>query len=96
LRQWRQPVRHTDLWRALRDERALITIGRAEIALLDLSSSETHHLYQQRAGRLCAAHHVEDPETGGGDALQPGAVIDVDSIGAARQARMALQVEQVL
>ena len=114
LRQWRQPVRHADLGRALRDERALIAVGRAEIALFDrlfrlhgrMSGPETQQLHQQRAGRLCAAHHVEealgapvgdaaaiDVEPGGGNALGSGAIVDVELGGAARQARIALQVE---
>ena len=92
----------------------MIAVGRTEIALFDrlfrlqgrMSGPEAQQLHQQRLGRLCAAHHVEeafgapvgdaaaiDVETGGGDALQSGAVVDVEFCRAARQSRVALKVE---
>ena len=67
---------------------------------------EIEELHQQRAGRLGAARHAEealgapigdavavDVEPGGGDAAPSRAVIDVELGGAARQARIALQIE---
>src|SRR5262249_27318947 len=67
---------------------------------------EAQQLHQQRLVRLCAAHHIEeafgapvgdaaaiDVETGGGDALQSGAVVDVEFCRAARQPRVTLKVE---
>ncbi len=114
FRQWRQPVGHTQLGRALRDERALVAVGWAELALADrilrlqgrMPGPETQQLYQQRAGRVGAAHYAEevlgaavrdapaiDVEPGGGDAIESAAIVDVELVGAARQARIALQVE---
>src|SRR6476659_4993619 len=71
-----------------------------------MTSSEVQQLHQQRLGRLYAAHHVEeafgapvgdaaaiDVETGGGDAPQSGAVVDVEFCRTARQPRVALKVE---
>jgi hypothetical protein len=62
-----------------------------------MAGPETQQLHQQRLVRRCAAYHVEetfgaplgdavaiDVETGGGDALQSGAVVDVEFCRAAR------------
>lgn len=66
----------------------------------------THQLHQQRAGGVGTGRHVEealgapigdavaiDVEPGRGDAHRPRAVVDTELGGAARQARITLQVE---
>src|SRR4029453_3241163 len=71
-----------------------------------MSRPEIQQLDQQRLVRLCAAHDVEEAfdapvgdaaavnvETGGRNAPQSGAVVDVEFCRAARQSRVTLKVE---